>query len=208
VFVSHNMAAVSRLCARALWLDQGRVQRVSSPEEVVGAYLASTAQELPHVSFRDRLEQAPASDTIRLLEVGVRSEDGRFASSLDARASFTIEVTYEVLKRTSDLRVGFRLISPDGTVVVTTTDMDTIERDRDRSPGTYVSRCTLPGQFFNFGRYYVSVGSDTPMVRSHFLLDRGVAIQIEQTGGAGSHYLDGRQGLIRLPLDWVVDKVA
>ena len=81
LFVSHNMAAVSRLCARALWIDQGQVKHLSSPEEVVAAYLASTAQEAPHVSFRDRLEQAPGSDIIRLLEVGVRTEDGRFASS-------------------------------------------------------------------------------------------------------------------------------
>ena len=174
----------------------------------MAAYLASTAQEVPHVSFRDRPEQAPGSDTIRLLEVGVRSEDGAFASSLDGRAPFTIEVTYEILKRTSNLRVGCRLLSPDGTVVIQSNDMDTSEHDRDRLPGTYVGRCTLPGQFFNFGRYYVSVGSDTPMLRSHFFLDRGVAIQIEQTGGAGSHYSDGRQGLVRLPLDWDVRKVG
>jgi lipopolysaccharide transport system ATP-binding protein len=208
VFVSHNMAAVSRLCARALWLDQGRVKQLSSPEEVVAAYLASTAQEVPHVSFRERLEQAPGSDTVRLLEVGVRTADGQYASSLDGRAPFTIEVTYEILKKTSNLRIGCRLISPDGTIVIQTNDMDTREQDRDRLPGTYVGRCTLPGQFFNFGRYYVSVGSDTPLLRSHFFLDKGVAIQIEQTGGPGSHYSDGRQGLVRLPLDWDVRKVA
>lgn len=208
LFVSHNMAAVSRLCTRALWIDQGRVKHLSSPEEVVAAYLDSTAQEAPHVSFRDRLEQAPGSDTIRLLEVGVRTEDGRFATSLDARVPFTIEVTYEILRRTSNLRVGCRLVSPDGTVVIQSNDMDTSKHDRDRLPGIYVGRCTLPGEFFNFGRYYVSVGSDTPMLRSHFFLDKGVAIQIEQTGGAGGHYSDGRQGLIRMPLDWDVQKLG
>ena len=51
----------------------------------MAAYLASTTQEAPHLSFRDRVEQAPGSDTIRLLEVAVRTQDGRFASSLDAR---------------------------------------------------------------------------------------------------------------------------
>lgn len=207
LFVSHNMAAVSRICARALWIDQGQAKYLASPDEVVSAYLASTSQEAPHVSFRDRLEQAPGSDTIRLLEVGVRAQDGRFMSSLDARAPFTIEVTYEILKRTSNVRVGYRLLTPDGTVVIQSNDMDTSKHDRDRLPGIYVGSCTLPGEFLNFGRYYVSVGSDTPMLRSHFLLDRGIAIQIEQTGGVGGHFSDGRPGLIRLPLDWDVQKV-
>jgi lipopolysaccharide transport system ATP-binding protein len=81
LFVSHNMAAVSRLCERALWMDQGQVRHLSSPEKVVAEYLASTAREAPHLSFRDRKEQAPGSDTIRLLEVGVRTQDGRFMSA-------------------------------------------------------------------------------------------------------------------------------
>jgi hypothetical protein len=52
-----------------------------------------------------------------------------------------------------------------------------------------------------------ALGRFCAMLRSHFLLDRGFAIQIEQTGGTGSQYLDGRQGLIRLPLDWVINKL-
>jgi lipopolysaccharide transport system ATP-binding protein len=99
LFVSHNMAAVSRLCERALWMDQGQVRHLSSPEKVVAEYLASTAREAPHLSFRDRKEQAPGSDTIRLLEVGVRTQDGRFMSSLDARTPFTIEITSVVSQR-------------------------------------------------------------------------------------------------------------
>jgi len=208
LFVSHNMAAVSRLCGRALWIDQGQAKLLSSPEQVVAAYLASTALEAPHVSFRDRLEQAPGSDTIRLLEVGVRTQDGRFASSLDARSPFTIEITYEILQRTSNLRVGCRLLSHDGTVVLSSNDMDTREHDLDRLPGIYLNRCTMPGEFLNFGRYYVSIGADTPMLRSHFRLEREVTFQIEQTGGVGSQYADGRPGLVRLPLDWDLQKVG
>lgn len=208
LFVSHNMAAVSRLCARALWIEQGQAKYLSSPDEVVAAYLASTAQEAPHVSFRNRLEQAPGSDIIRLLEVGVRTEDGQFASSLDARAPFTIEITYEILKKTSNLRVGCRLLSHDGTVVLSSNDMDTREHDLDRLPGIYSNRCTFPGEFLNYGRYYVSVGSDTPMIRGHFRLEREVTFQIEQTGGVGSQYSDGRPGLVRLPLDWDRRKIG
>jgi lipopolysaccharide transport system ATP-binding protein len=207
LFISHNMAAVTRLCAWALWLDKGERRHFGPTEEVVAKYLASTSQEAPNLTFRDRPEQAPGSDVIRLLEVGVRAGDGRFMSSLDARSSFTIEITYEILRKASNLRVGYRLLSHDGTVVLSSNDMDTREDDSGRHPGVYLSRCTLPGDFLNYGQYYVSVGADTPMLRTHFLLEREVGFQIEQTGGVGGHLSDGRPGLVRLPLHWDVRRV-
>ena len=41
-----------------------------------------------------------------------------------------------------------------------------------------------------------------------FHLEREITFQIEQTGGVGSHYSDGRSGLVRLPLDWDLQKVG
>jgi len=54
---------------------------------------------------------------------------------------------------------------------------------------------------------HISVGADTPMLRAHFLLEREISFHIEQTGGVGGHFSDGRPGLVRLPLDWDVQKV-
>ena len=38
LFVSHDMAAVSRLCHRAIWLDKGEVMRDGEPETVIAEY--------------------------------------------------------------------------------------------------------------------------------------------------------------------------
>jgi len=204
LFVSHNMAAVAHLCAQALWIDGGQVRYLASPDQVIAAYLASSSREEPHLSFRDRPEQAPGSDTIRLLEVSVVNDEGRFAASLDSRHPFVVEVVYEVLKRSASLRVGCRLVSSDGIVILSTNDMDSTSGERDRAPGVYVNRCRFPGEFLNNGRYFVSVGADTPMVQSHFNVEREISFTIEQAGGAGSQYSDGRAGFIRVPLDWDV----
>lgn len=40
LFISHNMAAIRRLCTRALLLTQGRIAKDGVPEEVIRAYLA------------------------------------------------------------------------------------------------------------------------------------------------------------------------
>jgi len=43
-FVSHNTAAVSRLCTRGIWLDEGKVKMDGSIQTVLNAYEASNDQ--------------------------------------------------------------------------------------------------------------------------------------------------------------------
>ena len=205
LFVSHNMAAVSRLCRWAVWLDHGQVKDLGAADEVVARYFAAGTQALGELTFRDRLAEAPGSEFIRLIAVRIRSREGQVTTSIDARSPVEIEVEYEVLRSTSSLRVGFSLTAHDGTVVFSSYDADGPDTDgpeHDRAPGTYLSRCTIPGTFLNYGQYFLSIGSDTPMIQKHFFLDRGLVFNVEQTGGVGGHIPDGRQGLLRLALPW------
>jgi lipopolysaccharide transport system ATP-binding protein len=41
LFVSHNMAAISRLCQRAIWLEEGRVIEDGPAHQVVASYMTS-----------------------------------------------------------------------------------------------------------------------------------------------------------------------
>lgn len=61
----------------------------------------------------------------------------------------------------------------------------------------------MPGTF-DYGQYFVTVGADTPLIQSHFLVDRVLAFNVEQTGGIGGHISDGRQGLLRPALPWTI----
>src|SRR5581483_5447353 len=45
LLVSHNMAAVTSLATRALWLDAGRIRAEGRPADVVAAYLSSDLAE-------------------------------------------------------------------------------------------------------------------------------------------------------------------
>lgn len=45
LFVSHNMAAVTRLCATAILLDGGRLTGIGKSDEIVGQYLETSSPE-------------------------------------------------------------------------------------------------------------------------------------------------------------------
>ncbi|MBL7850019.1 MAG: ABC transporter ATP-binding protein [Cyclobacteriaceae bacterium] len=45
LFVSHNMSAITRMCSRALWIDQGKLAYSGPSEETVRHYLGSSATD-------------------------------------------------------------------------------------------------------------------------------------------------------------------
>ena len=56
LFVSHNMAAISSLCQKAILLENGRIAEFGSVEDVVSKYLQS-ANEKSMVQLRDRIDR-------------------------------------------------------------------------------------------------------------------------------------------------------
>lgn len=45
LFVSHNMAAITRMCSRGLWIDQGKMAFSGSADEAVRQYLGSSTND-------------------------------------------------------------------------------------------------------------------------------------------------------------------
>jgi lipopolysaccharide transport system ATP-binding protein len=208
LFVSHNMAAITRFCTRCLWLDQGRVRAAGATEDIVAAYMTSGVQNTGEAVLPADPAQAPGSEYVCLAALRVRDGDGQVTGSLDSRRSFTIEVDYRVRRRAAGLRVGVTILAPDGSAILSSTDLESNADDLVREPGLYRSRCTIPGDFLNYGQYFVSVGADFPMIQSHFFWDRGLTFVVERTGGIGGHIPDARSGLLRMRLPWEIHRVA
>jgi lipopolysaccharide transport system ATP-binding protein len=208
LFVSHNMAAVTRLCNLALWLEHGQLHAVGDVDEVATRYLAAGADERGEMSFSEDLDQCPGSEYVRLTAVRVRNHEGEVTNVLDVRFPFSVEMVYRILRPTANLRLGLRVVTYDGTVVFSTRDMDDGNEEQVRHPGAYISRCTIPGNFLDYGQYFISFGADFPVTRSHFTLDQALAFRIEPTGGVGGHVADGRSGLLRLRLPWIIEQLS
>jgi lipopolysaccharide transport system ATP-binding protein len=208
LLVSHNMAAINRLCHRVAWLDGGRLHAFGNANKVIGDYLATGSDGGGQTRFSEDPNRCPGSDDVRLRAVRVRNQDGTVTNTLDIRHPFSVEMEYCILRPVANLRLGLRVVAIDGTVVFTTRDLDDGNEEQTREPGTYVSRCTIPGNFLEYGQYFLSFGADFPMTRSHFAVDHALSFQIEFTGGAGGHVNDGRSGLLRLQLPWVIERVT
>ena len=208
LFVSHNMAAVTRLCDEAILLERGGAKLRGPASMVVAHYLAAGDSGESQFTAPDS-EDAPGNGDFRLRAVRVLDASGAQAGTFDIRAPIVVEVEYRMLRPIRGLRVGFRLLASDGTVVLSTTDLDAGEsRDRARERGVFVSRCELPGEFLNVGGYSISLGIDVPMVESVCFIDNVVSFSVENTGGAAGTVPDGRLGVVCPLLPWAVEPAS
>jgi lipopolysaccharide transport system ATP-binding protein len=69
LFVSHDMAAIRRICTRVIWIDRGRIVQSGPPDEVVGAYTSEllAGRLLPPLTT-DGLAAACVLLDVRLLD--------------------------------------------------------------------------------------------------------------------------------------------
>jgi lipopolysaccharide transport system ATP-binding protein len=157
LFVSHNLAAVSRLCSRALLLQKGHVAADGSVSSVVAAYLGGgdtpTAVELA---------DAPGSEEARLLGARLHSE-GLKGIELDVRHGLRIEVDLEVLAARHPLHPTLQLYDAQGQCLFVTTDE--WQQQGLREPGRHRASVEIPAHFFAEGMHSIDVGlvTTTPL---------------------------------------------
>jgi lipopolysaccharide transport system ATP-binding protein len=62
LFVSHNMGAVSSLCASAIWLDAGSIRQQGSSRDVIGEYLVQGVPNRDRLIELDCIPRRPSGD--------------------------------------------------------------------------------------------------------------------------------------------------
>jgi len=175
LFTSHQLGAIRQLCARALWLDSGRIRQIGPAHDVVNAYLSSAhgGQDLGQVvAEANARDQDPDFrwDWLRVEQDGVSS--AVVCNGSPAR----IGIGFTILRPAPDLRVLIDVLDEQHDLV-----FRTFHDDGDDEPG----RLT-PGRY----RATAEIAADTLVDRPHWLLvqatihnqrmiGRGIALRLD-----------------------------
>jgi lipopolysaccharide transport system ATP-binding protein len=156
LFVSHNLAAVTRLCKRAIRLERGRLTDDGAAKEIVNKYLQSKGKVTAQKDWLT-LSEAPGGETVRLRRVRVRDEEGRTVESVDIRRPVGIELVYDILQGGKVLLPKIDLYSETGAHLFASFDVVSSWRHQPRNVGRYVSTVWIPGNFLADGNMEVHV---------------------------------------------------
>lgn len=207
IFVSHNMTTVTRLCDRALLLDDGRLVEDGPVDQVVAAYMYSG---LGTAAMRKwPAEKAPGGDVARLRAVWVETDDGEIANSIDIRSPVAVAMEYDVIRPGNILLPNMHFYNDEGVSLFSVVDLDSTWRGRPRPAGRFVSRVWIPGNLLAEGAVIVRTALITlAPIKTQFNEPDVVVFQVidSMDGDTARGDFGGRMiGVMRPKLEWTTE---
>lgn len=208
MFVSHNMSAILRLTEETILLEKGKMVLRAATPKAVDYYMAAGFSQLGERTWD--ADEIPSS-TAPFRPIALRVCDGnqRVVNTVRSTEPTTVNVEYKLEAPVTGLRVGIYLLTMQGEFVFTSFDTDDSERFERygvRPAGRYVSRCTIPADFLNEGRYVLGINASTFRVKRYFHDEHALAFNVEGVGAPGKHWPEPRLGPVRPRLEWSIER--
>lgn len=197
LFVSHDLGAITKLCSRAIWLEDGWLQEDGPAPETISSYIGSGAGRPLVAEFPDGAREA-----VVLREVAIRDPDGGVLISPARDKPFVVDLRFLLRERTPGLDIGISLIDGRGNRVIYDARADwSPDGGLPGDPGLYGARATVPG-LLTPGRYAVEVWIGT---EHETLEEREVlSMQIAPRADDRQEWID-RPRIIQPRVEWDVE---
>jgi lipopolysaccharide transport system ATP-binding protein len=208
LFVSHNMAAVQRLCEQTVLIRDGSLAFSGPSEAVVRAYLTQSTKSLGYVIIP--VDKGGQTDRFAVRSVRTqRPGSSTPAAEVSLLEGLDVELDYEILRPIVGANVVFHLWNDRGVCVLTTTDVDQEPGsiDTTREPGSYSARCHIPSGCLRAGVYSIGVSSSIPRIQVLADLPDVLSVDVIDTGSVESRISQGRQGVIAPILEWTTRRL-
>jgi lipopolysaccharide transport system ATP-binding protein len=197
LFVSHNMAAIQRLCTSAILLHHGKLVRAGDVRSIVAAYLGGEARGGFVASARTGDPQILSAD---LEDVAGRPLDNPACTEpIICRMRFTLP------HRSPGTKIGIGVLSCDGIPVFTTNTSDA-GLQCPSGPGEFDARVTIPPNTLLAGDFHLALC----LWNSGAILDlHEPALSFSVDAGASLLYAENamRKGYVHVDCRWSVTHV-
>ena len=116
LFVSHNMAAVENLCARALWIDSGQLRMDGNAKDVIKGYLGSYASD-EQSGQELQVESRTGTGEVRFTSVELLDPDGAASPIIQSGDGLVVRMHYRAECYVHHPSFTVRLFTSMGTLI-------------------------------------------------------------------------------------------
>ncbi len=198
LFVSHNMAAVAKLCQRVMLLDGGRILDIGEPMDIISRYVFRGRTEARYEIQEHQHNRGSREAEIR--EARIRGSDGAPRSEFLIGDPIVLEVVYEAKRDFSD-GIAFWVIicAYDGTPILAAHQNDSGYMPSRQ--GTHVMTITIRGPALLPGNYTTIVGIFDADHEFLDWVDGFQSFSVARLWRSGQKF-DGRWGLAQADVEW------
>jgi lipopolysaccharide transport system ATP-binding protein len=207
LFVSHNMSSILRLTQEAIVLEKGHLALRAASAEAIDYYLSAGGVKAGERIWKK--EEIPL-DAVPFRPVALRllNRHGQRVKTIRSVEPFAVEMEYYLDAPLTGLRIGIYLNSTRGDQVLTSFDTDDDVRFKNytsRPAGHYVSRCELPKDLLNDGRYILGINASSYGIRRYFMDEKALEFNVDTLGAPGRQWNERRPGVLRPRLEWKIE---
>jgi lipopolysaccharide transport system ATP-binding protein len=207
LFVSHNMSTILRLTKETIVLEKGRLSLRAPSSKAVDYYLSAGNTKLGERFWEP--DEVPADAApFRPIALRLRDKSGNVVDTVRSIEPFTIETEYDLSAPLTGLRIGIYISTSRGEYVLTSFDTDDQRRfdeHSSRPAGHYASRCTIPADLLNGGRYILGFNASSYRVRRYFMDEQALSFNVNTSGAPGMQWSEPRPGVLRPRLEWMIE---
>ena len=141
----------------------------------------------------------------------VRDARGKVADTIRSTEPATLELEYRLAEGITGLRVGIYLMSTRGEYVFTsfdTDDPDAFEQYSARPAGRYISRCAIPADLLNEGRFVIGINASSYRIKRYFQDEQAMTFTVDGAGAPGTVWPEPRLGAVRPRLNWQIEVIT
>ena len=147
VLVTHDMAAVTRFCTRAMLIENGEIKKIGSPKEIANQYSLDN-MNTDHKSKLEKSRDASLADSVKSLSIRAVSP-----LSLNNEDDFEFEVSYELNKDLKTI-IGIAFLYEGRSVIEHNTEGIKLGNKKNTK---YRIRYKMPLKYFTPNQYSVDV---------------------------------------------------
>jgi len=170
IFVSHNMAAIQKLCSRAVWLREGQIAGSGEPSTVIGDYLESTSQieSEDTIHFPDYLYYAERSTDqgqgACITSLQLLDEEEKPLTETGTWDAVRFRVGFEVTRAFRSFSAVLQISTVDGVPLILTSTTPDQNQPFAVAPGRYWVDCHFERLPLAQGEYVLGLGLAIPGV--------------------------------------------
>lgn len=202
ILVSHNMLPIQSLCKRTIWLEKGKMMDDNQTDIVVPKYLGLQTADQTSQSWN--IEDAPSSDSVKLIKAEVRPLDNT-VPVIRPGDPFEFEfIFYNIKDEDFNITITFHLTDEyENLLFIGSTALTNLEYKAGK--GYLKAFCRIPSNLLNAGKYSIS---KLFILKDYYTLlyEHVNLLAFEVTSDyAYDHGKNGRiEGLIKPKLEWEV----
>ncbi len=204
LFVSHNMQAVRQLCKKTIWIDKGQIKAYEMTHHLVDDYIRSSSIITSVDNIQDIIRDLPPDPVFQLNAVSLMQNSQPISKVVFNGDPLLIEIKYNVLQKTTGLRIYFDLLDNDFSLIFRSFH----DNNADGIPITEISKyescVSIPANLLAPRDYFIKINAGIFNVRYLLPLDGiFIPVSVVQSGNYNKAYAsDTIRGKLAPVLPW------